>query len=301
MIYKLCSIKRVISKVLTDLDLQEENIRISDMLSWASEALLKIGGFSTLSIKTTGREEQPLLEISNYQAELPFDFHSLIQVSYGTSADGPFYPMRYATGSYEHNPVVTDAINTNVEDTTPTTSLVTLAMQLYSLSYEDALSLINTDVSIRGILSGLLVTTPSTSTLTDTSDYIYTIRGGWIKTNQSTGYLLMSYQAIPIDLEGYPLIPDNESYIEAIYWYIVMKLYYPKWVQGQIRDAVYYEAKRSYNYYCKQAYGNAMMPDKGQLESIKNAWIRLYPNLDEFTTAFSNLGQQELVYNHSTE
>jgi len=302
MVYKYVSSKRVISKVLTDLDLGEENIRTADLLEWIGESLLKIGGFPQFIIRTTGREDLPVLEISNYQSELPYDFHSLIQVSYSTSASGPFYPMRYATGSYDYNPEVNDVTDTGVEDITSTSNLVTLCMQLYNLSYADALVKVNTEVNTREVLNSLLTSTStSISDITDSTDYTYTIRGGYIKTNQSTGYLQLSYQAIPTDIEGYPLIPDNESYVEALYWYCVMKLYYPKWVTGTIRDAVYYDARRSWNYYRKQAYGEAMMPDKGQLESIKNTWLRLIPNINEYDTSFSNLGQQEIVYNHATE
>ncbi|MFA5397251.1 MAG: hypothetical protein WC346_14670 [Methanogenium sp.] len=302
MLYKYISSKRIISKVLTDLDLGEENIRITDLLEWIGESLLKVGSFPQFIIRTTGREDLPVLEISNYQSELPYDFHSLIQVSYSTSASGPFYPMRYATGSYDYNPEVNDVTDTGVEDITSTSNLVTLCMQLYNLSYADALVKVNTEVNTREVLNSLLTSTStSISDITDSTDYTYTIRGGYIKTNQSTGYLQLSYQAIPTDIEGYPLIPDNESYVEALYWYCVMKLYYPKWVTGTIRDAVYYDARRSWNYYRKQAYGEAMMPDKGQLESIKNTWLRLIPNINEYDTSFSNLGQQEIVYNHATE
>ena len=45
MIYKLTSVKSVIAKVFTDLDLQEETHRVSDMIEWAGEALEKIGAF----------------------------------------------------------------------------------------------------------------------------------------------------------------------------------------------------------------------------------------------------------------
>jgi hypothetical protein len=299
--YKYVSVKQVITRVLSNLNTQEENIRISDMIEWAGESLLKIGGFPTLLIRTTGREDLPILESLNYQAELPFDFHSLIQVSYSTSATGPFYPMRYATGSFEHNSPATVTTSTDAEDIASTSNIVTLCMQLYSLTYAQALAKINTEPSTRSILNGLLLSSNTNSTSdTATSDYIYTIRGGYIKTNQETGFIMMSYQAIPTDLEGYPLIPDNESFLEAIYWYINMKLTYPEWKLGRVRDEVYYDTRRSWNFYCKQAYGNMMMPDRGQMESIKNSWNRLVPNLDDFDTHFSNIGQQEMVYNHAT-
>jgi hypothetical protein len=95
------------------------------------------------------------------------------------------------------------------------------------------------------------------------------------------------------------MIPDDASFLEAIYWYIVMKLYYPQWVAGQIRDAVYYDARRSWNYYCKQAYGQGLMPNTDQLESIKNSWVRLVPEIKEHMSGFSALGQEQRKYNYN--
>ena len=95
------------------------------------------------------------------------------------------------------------------------------------------------------------------------------------------------------------MIPGDASFLEAIYWYIVMKLYYPQWVAGQIRDAVYYDARRSWSYFCKQAFGGALMPNTDQLESIKNSWVRLIPEINEHSAGFSTLGQQQRFYNHN--
>lgn len=300
MIYKYTSCKRVIAKVISDLDIQEENLRIADMIEWIGEALLKIGGFPYFINKTTGKEGIPLTEIENYQAELPSDFHSLLQVLYSPTTDGPFYPMRTATGSLDHTPEETEAVDTGVQDVVTTSSIIALVMDLYTLDYADAIALLNTNPEIGTKLNTLLGESKvGTNTITYTTDYVYTIRGGYIKTNQSTGYLSIAYQAIPIDDEGYPLIPDDVGYVEALYWYIVMKLYYPKWVMGSIRDAIYYEARRSWNYYCKQAYGNAMMPDRDTYESIKNAWVRLVPEINAHNSAYSFIGEQEQVYNHA--
>jgi hypothetical protein len=108
---------------------------------------------------------------------------------------------------------------------------------------------------------------------------------------------MLSYQAIPTDIDGYPLVPDDSSFTEALYWYIVMKLLYPKWRDGRIRDAVYMDAKMSWNFYSKQAYGNAMMPNIDQLESLKNQHLKLIPELGQHKEFFSTLGQQEHLYN----
>jgi len=257
MIYNYVSVKKVIAKVFADLDLNEKPHRISDMVEYAGEALKKIGAFPAMITRTTGKEDLPLLVLSNYQAKLPADLNTINQVAYSVKQLGPFYPMRYATGSYSSNHTVkgTSVIPTQ-----------------------------NTPDSEKDTMFSL--------------DYSYIIVGGYIKTNIKDGYLLISYQAIPTDSDKYPLIPDDESFFEAIYWYINMKLTYPEWKEGRVRDAVYYDAKSSWNYYRKQAYANAMMPNPDQLESIKNTWLRLIPEINAHDTFYSTLGEQETIYNN---
>jgi hypothetical protein len=302
MIYNTVSIKRVIAKVLTDLDLKEGNHRITDMIEWASEAVKKIGAFPTLLTKVTGKGDIPLLEIVNYQAKLPCDLTAINQVAYSTTESGPFYTMTYGSGSFDHTPPST-AVTTTTATTVPDSAVVEYAMDLFDKNYADALAHINAYPVVREDIESLLTTTRSTNgtrdSYTASGDYTYVIAPGYIKTALQTGYLMLSYQAVPTDTEGYPMIPDDESFEEAIYWYINMKLTYPEWKMGRVRDAVYYDAKSSWNYYRKQAYGNAMMPNIDQLESIKNAWIRLVPEIHEHGNAFATLNQRQMIYNQN--
>jgi len=48
------------------------------------------------------------------------------------------------------------------------------------------------------------------------------------------GYIKLAYKAIATDDRGYTLIPDLSSYQEAIYWYVVMKLSFSKWMKGKL-------------------------------------------------------------------
>jgi hypothetical protein len=309
MIYKNTSVKRVIAKVFTDLDLKEGSHRVPDMIEWAGEALEKIGAFPSFENKVTGKDDIPILVVENYQAKLPCDFYKLIQVAYSSNENGPFYPMRYATGNFDWGAEVNE-VTTN-EIVYPESAIVTLAMSLYDLSYEDALRKINNEPATRALLNSMLTDADTRSSVTGsvedlTYDYTYLIKPGYIQTNSKTGYIMMSYQAIPTDEDGYPLIPDDISFIEAIYWYIsfieaiywyiTMKLLYSEWRSGRVRDAVYYDARRSWNYYSKQAYGNALMPNRDQLESIKNTWVRLVPNMTEWSSSFSTLGERQVIH-----
>jgi len=306
MIYRLTSIKSVIAKVFSDLDLQEESHRVSDMLEWGGEALEKIGAFPYFTNKVTGLEGQPLLVLSNYQVKLPYDFYSLIQVAYSTSINGPYYPMRYSTGSFDING--TSTASTTITTTPSESDIITMAMSIYGLDYDATVTYLNTYPEKRTIINSLIaesydrgngLTSTEGNPMATTDDYTYVVTNGYIKTNVETGYIMLSYQAIPTDCEGYPMIPDEISFKEALYWYINMKLMYPKWCAGQVRDAVYYDARRSWNFYCKQAYGDALMPNTDKLESIKNAWVRLVPEIREHASGFSTLGQEQYYYQHN--
>ncbi len=284
MIYNLVSCKKVISKVMTDLDLQESSHPIASYVEWMGEGLKKIGAFPQMVTKTAGKEGIPLLKIEDYQVKLPEDLYTINQVAYTHHPEGPFYPVRYATGSFSFNHEVTTNkgyYNQNGVYIDPTQHGEDLPEGYAQFSDVEGYRQVSTE---HGTIQS--------------SNLTYTISpGGWLKINVRHGHLMISYQAIPVDEDFYPMIPDDESFFEALYWYINMKLTYPEWKAGRVRDAVYYDTKSSWNYYRKQAYGNAMMPNSDQLESIKNIWVRLVPLINEQKSFFSTMSEQEWVRN----
>jgi hypothetical protein len=123
-------------------------------------------------------------------------------------------------------------------------------------------------------------------------DLQYMTKPGYIMTNVPRGYIKISYYAIYTDEDSMPMIPDLESYKEAIYWYVTMKLMYPKKLKGQISQGDYYDIRNSYNFYRKQAYAEAMMPTVDDLENVKNTWHELYPEMNDHDTFFSTSGEE---------
>ena len=53
MITKLTSIQSVIAKIIADLDLQEDYIKVTDILEWCGEAIEKIGAVTQFIPKVT--------------------------------------------------------------------------------------------------------------------------------------------------------------------------------------------------------------------------------------------------------
>lgn len=78
MINKLISSKAVIAKIIADLDLQEDNMRISDMVEWI-ESITKIGSVNQLVHKVSGVDGAPILQLVGNQAQVPCDLYRLIK------------------------------------------------------------------------------------------------------------------------------------------------------------------------------------------------------------------------------
>ena len=258
------SVKNIIAKVLADNDVQEDTLRISDLITWSAEALARIGAFLELDHKVSGKGGEPLIEVANYQAQLPTGLHSIVQAAISLTDESPFHAMRRSSGSFDTvrgNTVITD----NTDPQNP----------VYGTEDEQ----------------------PCETSFT--RDFVYTLKPGYINTNVKEGYIILSYRSIPLDEDGYPYIPDDPGFEDALYWYLTMKLLYPKWVLGQVRDAVYFNARQSWNYYSKQAYGNSMMPDADMIDSIKNTWNRLIPEMGDHNGFYSTTGERQEIYNQT--
>ena len=127
----------------------------------------------------------------------------------------------------------------------------------------------------------------------------YTTKPGYINTCMPRGFVKISYYAIYTDEDSMPMIPDLESYKEAIYWYVTMKLMYPKKLKGQISQGDYYDIRNSYNFYRKQAYAEAMMPTVDDLSSVQDVWLKLYPEIGAHDTFYSTIGDEQNIYNQN--
>lgn len=130
------------------------------------------------------------------------------------------------------------------------------------------------------------------------SQLSYTIEYPYINTYFKEGTLNMIYHAVPTDEEGYPLIPDRISLKEACFRYIVYKESFPKVLSGQMPEGLYRGLERDWQRYCGQARGDLNMPNSDKMNSIKENWLRLVPNInsDHSFHATDNLGERIKTY-----
>ena len=294
----MVSSKAVIAKIIADLDLKEDDIKITDIREWISEAMEKIGAVQQLEHKVAN------LKICDYQAKLPCDLYRLNQVAFSFENSCGWLPMRKVTNSFgiykkcgECDPKML------IQDN----ALLPLVKNIFNLDNDkDALEILNSDQNIKQTLSALVnqYTIPSNNgrliignPATFNVGLQYSTKPGYINTNVPCGWVKISYHAIITDEDSMPMIPDLPSYFEAIFWYVAMKMSYPKYLKGQLSQNIYYDMRNSWNFYRKQAYAEAMMPTVDELETIKNVWHKPYTEFRDHDTFFETTGDEQILYN----
>lgn len=124
-------------------------------------------------------------------------------------------------------------------------------------------------------------------------NYGYNINSAFINTNFEKGDIILAYIGVPVDSEGFPLVPDNVSYREALFWYILMKLFLGGYIHPNPQLFNYATAEQRWHHYCSQARGKANMPNGDMYTSIKNQWNRLKPVMNDHTFFNRNVSDSE--------
>ena len=314
-IYKTVSSKEIVRKVMRDIN-PEGGDWIHDAIEWIGEALEHIGASAQLESKLC------TVYVKDHKCALPADLYYVEQV--GTSN----YPNRESTtseileltrevkGLNSTYTSVRDDLNSKVTkatDGTYTSVLTKSDVATYNTIAK------TTDNDLRDLNARIVVlentlmggqTMQNVETLqycTSTMNAgrecadcanegpdCYFIENDHIKTSFSDGMLCMSYKAMPTDPDCYPLVPDDISYREAMFWYI-----YKKMLLGGMRkdNGIQYDfADQKWKYYCTQARNAAVFPDLDRWENFMNQWVRLIPNINRHSFTFDNLAEREDIY-----
>ncbi len=282
MIYNYTKCESVIAKIMADLDSSEVRQKISDIREWIFEAVDKIGAPMQYISKESGVDGNPILQIQDNQVPIPADLVVLDGVAYSNRVTGPWVPMSTTTAIFKEpnkQPGSPDTRHQPMMYKVPTSQ-----SEFYG---------INTTKYLDRMFAAGKHNKPE-----------YFIKPGWLVTNQKQGFIKLAYKAIPTDERGYPLIPDLTSYQEAIYWYVVMKLQFPKFMTGKLggrgvntAQNVYFYTQQQWNFYRNQAYAEAMMPTADDMQNIKNDWNKLVPDWDGDDTFFKHINKEEITYN----
>lgn len=132
------------------------------------------------------------------------------------------------------------------------------------------------------------------------SDLTYKVNDDYIFTNFDEGTVRVSYKAIPVDENGYPLIPDDVKFKNAVAYHIMWKLAFIKLMRDEINRFAYEKIERDRDWYIGAAQTRGNMPNPDLMESIKNNWIRLIKKINQHGDGFKSAGHQEERYTHNS-
>lgn len=307
MIYKYTKCESVIAKIMSDSNMSEKNMRVTDMREWIFEAVEKIGAPMQYIQRESGQDGCPVFELCDCQIPIPEDLESLTAVAYSPTPAGPWVPVRKDDMSF-HRPHVTlhDSYDINpmhdpenVATDYPETAHIEGECEHYHpMRYKVPTTRSQYYTSIGHANPDILNLNRAVR-----EEPTYFIKPGWIVLNKHKGFVRLSYKSIATDERGYPLIPDLASYQEAIYWYVMMKLNFPKFLTGSLGGKskynfnTYMYLQQQWNFYRNQAYAEAMMPNEGEMRSIKNEWTKLIPDWSADDQFFYRSGKRQMNYN----
>ena len=112
------------------------------------------------------------------------------------------------------------------------------------------------------------------------------------------GRVEISYKFTPVDDDGFPMLIDNESYLDALEAYISMKVIRNKFRQSKIPAAVYQDAQQEYALAARELMSDFTTPSYSEMESLTRIWNTLIPRVHQFDRGFRHLADREIIRKH---
>jgi len=103
----------------------------------------------------------------------------------------------------------------------------------------------------------------------------YTVNNNHIYLSEVCGLLEVSYKSLLMDEEGYPLIPDNQAYEDALYYYILKEHLFGLWTVGKVTDKAYNKIEQEYTWAIGQAGTSMKLSGMDNWETVMTGIRRL--------------------------
>ena len=290
-VYKTKSSKTIIRKIFRDLKPGDDNW-IDDAIEWVGEALEHIGSATQLL------QKQCVLTVADHKVLLPTDLYYINQVAINNSV----------------SPVSSKELDTLIDKVKELKDQI-VAAQADGLEYSSTTATLNEINSRIVVLENIYFKNTNTlqplqygastfhrsmhcdDCVNENVNYedTYIVDNDYIKTSFDSGKICLSYMAFPTDEDCYPLVPDDISFSEALFWYVYKKILLSK-PDFKNNGVDYIFAEQQWKYYCTQARNAANYPDIDKYESFMNQWVRLIPNISRHDVGFEQLNTREDLY-----
>lgn len=246
-----------------------------DAIEWSVDAIELIGAPMALQPK------QVCIAIENYRGMLPCDLSQITQVAGSFSGCWPF-PMRSNTNTF------------HAVFTCDTNQILPELIQEAGIS-SAITDPIGVDISGNPVYATDAGNWALPETITDPRnnsiafDPTYTVNDNFIFTNFQTGFVFIAYKALPVDKDGFPLIPDNRRYKEAVKSFIRYKIDYILWRTDELTKDVYQDSEKEWLWYVGSAGNAARIPNVDGMYSLMNQ-MKLIPQKYAHNNFFRTLG-----------
>lgn len=129
-------------------------------------------------------------------------------------------------------------------------------------------------------------------------DLTYKVQGNVIYTSIKEGKIEIAYRSFAVDSEGYPLIPDDSSFIRALELYIKKYQFTILFDTGKITPQVFNQVLQDYSWAVAQAQTSLIKPSIDEMQAITASLNTLLPRIHDHSQGFINLGTQEKIRSH---
>jgi hypothetical protein len=127
------------------------------------------------------------------------------------------------------------------------------------------------------------------------SEFTYKIQKGIIFTSMKDGCIEIAYKGLMLDEDGYPLIPDNETVMIGMEYYILSRYLEPLWMMGKITDKAFEYVQQKRYFYMPSSYTALQMPNEDMMESMMNSINKLIINTTAHQNFFKKMGEKERI------
>lgn len=127
------------------------------------------------------------------------------------------------------------------------------------------------------------------------TDLTYKIQGCVIYTSTKNTDIEIAYNAIAVDDEGYPLIPDNASFLRALELYIKKQWFTYLFDTGKIQYNVLRQALQDYAWAVGDCETEFKRLSLDKAESLFNSWKTMFVRDSEHKHGFVNNGAKEYL------
>lgn len=129
-------------------------------------------------------------------------------------------------------------------------------------------------------------------------DYTFTINNSFIYLSKEKGNLKMSYKAIPVDEDGFPMIPDNPVFQKALRLYMEKEHCRILYLNDKLDINKLSKIEQDYFWSVGQWETESRKLNLSKAESLFNSFRTLLVRDTEFNNRFRNDGKKEQLIRH---